>query len=66
MHIVHMNKDKVVDEDYLAVLGVFMVPSEDNEVDQRVNDAVSLLTSQFKNAKNKGLFSKKTFAEKLI
>jgi len=54
MHIVHMNKDKVVDEDYLAVLGVFMVPSEDNEVDQRVNDAVSLLTSQFKNAKNKG------------
>ena len=55
MHIVHKSKEgkTTPTPDGLAVLGVFMEPSEENEVDQQVNDAVSQLTSQFKNAKHK-------------
>jgi len=55
IHIVHKNKEgkTTPTPDGLAVLGVFMEPSEENEVDQQVNDAVSQLTSQFKNAKHK-------------
>ena len=55
MHIVHKNKDKnsTHKPDGYAVLGVFMKPAEDNEVDKQANEAISMLTSQFKFSKFK-------------
>ena len=55
MHIVHKNKDKNSKHkpDGYAVLGVFLKPAEDNEVDKQANEAISKLTTKFEISKFK-------------